>query len=60
MEERNVIVRSGSSTVGTVSLIALLIIAALIALAIWQPWNGSVMLHATSKTTSFDTTSGSR
>ncbi len=60
MEERNVIVRSGGGSVGTVSLIALLIIAGVIALMIWQPWNGTVMLRSTTTTTSFDTTSGTR
>jgi hypothetical protein len=59
MEERNVIVRGGGSSVGTASLIALLAIAALIAVFIWQPWTGQVTLRSTT-TTTYDTTSGTR
>jgi hypothetical protein len=59
MEHRTVIVREEGASVGTVSFIALLIVAAVIALMIWQPWNGTVMMRSTA-TTSIDTTSGTR
>ena len=58
MEERNVIVRRGGSSVGTASFIALLTIAAAIAILIWQPWNGTVTYRST--TTTYDATSGTR
>lgn len=59
MEERNVIVRGGGSSVGTASLIALLAIAALIAVLIWQPWTSQVTLRSRT-TTTYDATSGTR
>jgi hypothetical protein len=60
MEDRNVIVRNGGGSIGTASLIALLIIAGLIALIVWQPWNGTVTLRSTTTTTQLDGTSGTR
>ena len=54
MEDRNVIVRNGGGSIGTASLVALLIIAGLIALIVWQPWNGTVTLRSTTTTTQFD------
>lgn len=59
MERRTVIVREEGSSIGTISFITLLIVAAVIGLMIWQPWNGSVMTHSTTSTSS-DTTSGTR
>jgi hypothetical protein len=60
-ERRHVIVRSEGPAVGTASFIALLVIAGLIALVIWQPWNGTVTLRSTTTTTSQDDgTSGTR
>jgi hypothetical protein len=60
MEDRNVIVRNGGGSIGTASLVALLIIAGLIALIVWQPWNGTVTLRSTTTTTQLDGTSGTR
>ena len=60
MEERNVIVRNGGSSIGTVSFIALLLVAGLIALAIWRPWDGTMLTRTTTVTTSIDGTSGTR
>jgi hypothetical protein len=39
MEERNVIVRESGRAVATGSLVAVIAIAVLIALFVWQPWN---------------------
>jgi hypothetical protein len=39
VEDRNVIIRGGDGSVGTASFIALLVIAAIIALFILQPWD---------------------
>jgi hypothetical protein len=41
MQERNVIVRGGGGSVGITSFVALIVIAALIGLFIWQPWNNT-------------------
>ena len=60
MERRTVIVRDSGDTVGTVSLLALIVIAGLIALFIWQPWNGTMMIRSTTVTTPYDGTSGTR
>jgi hypothetical protein len=60
MEDRNVIVRNGGGSIGTASLVALLIIAGLIALIVWQPWYGTVTLRSTTTTTQLDGTSGTR
>jgi ABC-type Fe3+ transport system permease subunit len=38
VEDRNVIIRDGGGSVGTASFVALLVIAAIIALCILQPW----------------------
>ena len=38
MEDRNVVIRGGDGPVGTASLVALLVAAAIIALFILQPW----------------------
>jgi hypothetical protein len=60
MEHRKVIVRNEASSIGTASLIALLVIAGLIALLVWQPWNGTVTFRSTTTTTQLDGTSGTR
>ncbi len=62
MDERNVvIVRDEGSSIGTFSLVAILIMAGVIALMIWQPWNGLVTVRSTTVTTSsIDGTSGTR
>jgi hypothetical protein len=60
IERRTVIVREGGDPIGTASLIALIVIAALIALFIWQPWNGTMLVRSTTVTTSIDGTSGTR
>jgi hypothetical protein len=41
VEERNVIIRDGGGSVGTISFVALFVIAAIIAICIWQPWNNT-------------------
>lgn len=60
MERRTVIVREGGDPVGTVSLLALIVIAGLIALFIWQPWNGTVTLRTTTLTTPYDASGAPR
>ena len=61
MDERNVvIVRDEGSSIGAFSLLATLIIAGVIALMIWQPWNGLVTVRSSTVTTSIDGTSGTR
>jgi hypothetical protein len=60
MEDRNGIVRNGGGSIGTASLIALFIVAGLIALIIWQPWNGTAAMRSTTTTTQIDGTSGTR
>jgi hypothetical protein len=39
VEDRNVIIRDGDGSVGPASFVALLVIAAVIALFILQPWD---------------------
>jgi ABC-type Fe3+ transport system permease subunit len=41
VEDRNVIIRRGDGPVGTASFVALLVVAAIIALFILQPWEHS-------------------
>jgi hypothetical protein len=60
MERRTVILRDSGDPVGTASLIALIVIAGLIALFIWQPWNGTMTIRSTTVTTPYDGTSGTR
>jgi hypothetical protein len=43
-----------------VSLLALIVLAGLIALLIWQPWDGLVTVRSTTVTTQLDGTSGTR
>jgi hypothetical protein len=38
VEDRNVIIRDGGGSVATASFVAVLVIAAIIALCIMQPW----------------------
>lgn len=40
MKERLVILSDRGDSIGTVSFLAVLLIAAVIALFIWQPWSG--------------------
>ncbi len=61
MDERNaVIVGDEGSSIGAFSLLAVLLIAGVIALMIWQPWNGLVTVRSSPVTTSIDGTSGTR
>jgi hypothetical protein len=61
MERRRAIVRGEGHAIGTASFIALIVIAGLIALVIWQPWNGTVTLRSTTpSTTQDDGSSGTR
>ena len=50
MEERNVVMRTGGGSAGAVAVIALIVIAGLIAIFVWQPWNGSTTQRETSTT----------
>lgn len=59
MQERNVVVRDGSGSVATMSLVAVIIIAALVALFVWQPWN-STSTQRTDSTTIQQGTTGSQ
>jgi len=56
MNDRDVVVRdSGSGSVATFAIVAVIVVAALIGLFVWQPWNTTT----TSKTTiAPSTTSG--
>jgi hypothetical protein len=45
MQHRNVIERRGDGSIGIVSLIAAFVVAALIALFIWQPWDTTTAYH---------------
>ena len=49
MDDRNVVVRDSDSSVATFGIIAVIIVAALVALFVWQPWN------TTSQTTNHTT-----
>lgn len=60
MERRTVIVRDAGNSIGTASLIALIVIAGVIALFIWQPWNSTVSVRSTTVTTPYDGTRGTR
>jgi len=60
MERRIMVVRDSDDPIGTASLLALIVIAASIALFIWQPWNGTMTIRSTTVTTSLDGTSGTR
>jgi hypothetical protein len=60
MRQRNVILREEGSSIGAVSLLALIVLAGLIALLIWQPWDGLVTVRSTTVTTPLDGTSGTR
>jgi hypothetical protein len=60
MERRTANVRDSDDPIGTASLLALIVIATLIALFIWQPWNGTMTIRSTTVTTSLDGTSGTR
>lgn len=60
MERRTVIIQDSGNPVGTASLLALIVIAGLIALFIWQPWNGMVTVRSTTVTTPYDASSGTR
>ncbi len=53
MQDRNVIGRRGGS-IGTLSFIALIAIAGLIALIIWQPWNGPTVYRSSTTTTQLE------
>lgn len=53
MNDRDVVVRdSGSGSVATFAIVAVIVVAALIGLFVWQPWNTTT----TSKTTTAPST----
>jgi hypothetical protein len=56
MKERIVILSESGDSVATVTFIAVLLIAAVIALFIWQPWNGVATQRFTTITTQQDHT----
>jgi hypothetical protein len=60
MERRTVMLRDSGDPVGTASLLVLIVIAGLIALFIWEPWNGTMTIRSTTVTTPYDRTSGTR
>lgn len=50
MGDRNVVVRDSGSSVVALSLLAVVVIAVLVALFIWQPWNASTPTHGSAAT----------
>gem|GEM_PF-4207911 len=57
MDDRNIIARDGGGSVATASFLALLVIAAIIAVCIWQPWDNTTAQRFMTITTQQDRSS---
>ena len=58
MQERNVVVRDNGGSVATFSIIAVIIVAAVVALFVWQPWNTTSTQRSNSTTIQQGTSTG--
>jgi hypothetical protein len=50
MQERNVVVRDNGGSVAAFSIVAVIVVAAVVALFVWQPWNATSTQRTNSTT----------